>query len=324
MQQNNLGRFGPVSRLTLGGGGIGQGWGAASDADSVGTIHRAVEAGIDLIDTAPGYANCERMIARAFKGRMPEHVRITTKYGLGSPPEDEVYSRLRTSLEISLAAMMLDRVDIMLLHTEIRPDDFDYPAAEPPRDTRSTSLTLFREAVVPAFERLMADGLIGVWGITGINLPDTTIDVLSSGPRPVAVQAISNLLDSAGAMNCSGIRGRPRHVIATAKANDVGVMGVRAVQAGALTAGFDRQLPGEARPDQSDFDRAASYRALCRQWGDDPAIVAHRYALGMAGVDTLVLGVKNVAELEQALEAERLGPLEPAQVAAIDGLGLRD
>jgi hypothetical protein len=36
-----------------------------------------------------------------------------------------------------------------------------------------------------------------------------------------------------------------------------------------------------------------------------------------------VLGVKTVAELEQALAAERAGPLEPDQVAAIDALGLR-
>lgn len=323
MQQNTFGHFGGVSRLTLGGGGIGQGWGAASDADSVSTLHRAVDAGIDLIDTAPGYHNCERMIAKAFEGRLPQGVRITTKCGLGSPPAGEVYQRLRTSLEQSLATMRLARVDMMLLHSEIRPDDFTYPSAEPPRDQRSTSLSLYREAVVPAFERLVGEGLIGAWGITGINLTDTTIDVLSSGTRPAAVQAITNLLDSAGAMNGTGIPGNPRAVIAAAKANGVGVMGVRAVQAGALTAGFDRALPGEARPDQSDFDRATSYRALCRQWGVDPAIVAHRYALGMDGVDTLVLGVKNVAELDQALEAERQGPLEPGQVAAIDALNLR-
>ena len=43
----------------------------------------------------------------------------------------------------------------------------------------------------------------------------------------------------------------------------------------------------------------------------------------MDGVDTLVLGVKNVAELDQALLAEAEGPLDPAQVAAIDALGLR-
>ena len=52
-------------------------------------------------------------------------------------------------------------------------------------------------------------------------------------------------------------------------------------------------------------------------------MVAYRYALGIEGVDTLVLGVKNVAELDQALEAERRGPLDAEQYAAVEALGLR-
>ena len=56
--------------------------------------------------------------------------------------------------------------------------------------------------------------------------------------------------------------------------------------------------------------------------GEDPALVAHRYALAIPGVDTVVLGVKNRRELEQCLHAERLGPLEPELVARVDALGL--
>lgn len=323
MRHNNLGPFGAVSRLTLGGGGIGMVWGEASESDAIDTLHRAVEAGIDLIDTAPGYKSCEAMIARAFEGRLPQGVRITTKYGLGNPPAAEVYPRLRASLETSLAAMRLEHADMMVLHTEIRPDDFIYPNEDRPRDERSTSLSLYRQSVVPAFERLVAEGLIGAWGLTGFNHTGATIDAISEGPRPAALQAIANLLDSAGEMNGTGIPGRPRDIIAAAKANGVGVMGVRAVQAGALTAGFDRPITADQRATGKDFDRAAPYRALCGQWGEDPAIIAHRYALGMDGVDTLVLGVKSVAELDQALAAERAGPLEAEQVAAIDALGLR-
>lgn len=324
MQTNILGSFGPVSRLTLGGGGIGQVWGATSEDDAVATLRHAVDNGIDLIDAAPGYKICEAMIGRAFAGRLPVGVRVTTKYGLGTVPADQVYPRLRTSLERSLVAMRLDRVDMLLLHSEIRDDGFRHPPppADDPRsdDERSTTLSLYRDAVRPAFARLMADGLIGAWGITGISLPDATIAALSSGPLPAAVQAIANLLDSPGGMNNSGLPTRPRDVIAAAGRAGVGVMGVRAVQAGALTLAIDRP---DAVHDLPDYARAAPYRDLCRQWGEDPAIVAHRYAMGMDGVDTLVLGVKNVAELDQTLEAERRGPLEPAQVAAIDGLGLR-
>lgn len=320
MQINTLGTFGPVSRLTLGGGGIGQVWGLTSEDDAVATLRHSVDNGIDLIDAAPGYKICEAMIGRAFEGRLPPGVRVTTKHGLGTVPEDEVYPRLRRSLEASLKDMRLERVDMMLLHSEIRPDDFEYPPGQPPRDERSTALSLYRSAVRPAFARLVEEGLIGHWGITGINHAAATIEALSEGSRPAAVQAIANLLDSPGEMNGTGLAPRPRDVIAAAQANGVGVMGVRAVQAGALTSGLDR---ADNSPTSEDFRRAAPYRALCAQWGEDPAIVAHRYALGIEGVDTLVLGVKNVAELDAALLAERRGPLDAEQRAAIEALGLR-
>ena len=68
----------------------------------------------------------------------------------------------------------------------------------------------------------------------------------------------------------------------------------------------------------------APYRALCQALGVDPALLAHRYALDMAGVDTVVLGVKNRAELAQGLEAEAQGPLPAALRGQIDGLGLAE
>jgi aryl-alcohol dehydrogenase-like predicted oxidoreductase len=115
---------------------------------------------------------------------------------------------------------------------------------------------------------------------------------------------------------------RPREIIATARRHGVAVMGIRAVQAGALTRAFDRELPAGHR-DLEDFERAAPYRDLCARWGADPAVIAHRYALGIEGVETLVLGVKNRAELEDALDAEAQGMLEPEQVEMIDALELR-
>jgi aryl-alcohol dehydrogenase-like predicted oxidoreductase len=72
-----------------------------------------------------------------------------------------------------------------------------------------------------------------------------------------------------------------------------------------------------------DYDRAAAFRALCGEWGEDPAIIAHRYALHMDGVDTLILGVKNRQELRAAIALEAAGPLDPGQVRAIDELDLR-
>jgi aryl-alcohol dehydrogenase-like predicted oxidoreductase len=253
---------------------------------------------------------------------LPAGVKITTKCGIGSPPAAEVYPRLRASLEASLSAMRLSRVDLFFLHNEICPDDFVYPIDNERRPEFATSWTLYTNAVVPAFERLKAEGLIGAWGITGVAVHDSIIAALGYSPRPQAVQAVANLLDSPGGLTRTLGPHKPREVIATARQNGVGVMGIRAVQAGALTRSFDRPLEPD-HPDARDFGRAQPFRQLCSRWGADPAIVAHRYALGIDGVETLVLGVKNRDELRQCLEAEASGPLSAAETAAIDALGLR-
>jgi len=322
MQKNNLGPLGPVSRLTLGGGGIGQIWGETSAQEAHATLKAALDGGIDVLDAAPGYRNCETFIGEVFGGRLPAGVKVTTKHALGTVPAAEAAPRLRASLQASLAAMKLDRVDIFFLHTNICADDFVYAHGADRQDQVATRWSLYVGEVVPAMQALRAEGLIGAWGITGIGVPDAVIRALGHAPAPQVVQAIANLLDSPGGLNRYGVPARPRDVIAAAGAAGIGVMGIRAVQAGALTAAIDRTLSPNS-PDTRDYDRAAPFRALCAAWGEDPAYVAHRYALGTAGVGTLVLGVKNRAELSQCLAAEAAGPLEPDRVAAIDGLGLR-
>jgi aryl-alcohol dehydrogenase-like predicted oxidoreductase len=322
MQKNTLGPLGPVSRLTLGGGGIGQLWGETSADEARATLAAALDGGIDVLDAAPGYRNCETFIGEVFGGRLPAGVKVTTKHGLGTVPASEVAPRLRASLAASLAAMKLERVDVFFLHSNICADDFVYAHGADRQDQVATRWSLYAGEVVPAMEALRAEGLIGAWGITGIGVPDAVIRALGHTPAPQVVQAIANLMDSPGALNRWGGPARSREVIAAAGVAGIGVMGIRAVQAGALTAAVDRALSTNS-PDRLDYERAAPFRALCAAWGEDPAYVAHRYALGVDGVDTLVLGVKNRAELAQCLAAEAAGPLEPDRVAAIDGMGLR-
>ena len=151
----------------------------------------------------------------------------------------------------------------------------------------------------------MAEGLIGAWGLTGIGHPDTIIRVLGEGPAPAAVQCIANLLDSPGGLKFFDGPAKPRAVIAAARANEVGVMGIRAVQAGALT-GVDR--PAVAGGSSRDARlRPAPFRALCAELGANPAVLAHRYALSL-DIDTLVLGVKNRPELAECVAAAEAGP----------------
>ena len=180
-------------------------------------------------------------------------------------------------------------------------------------------MTLYRtfvEHVRPVFERLVAEGLIGAWGLTGIGHPDTIIRLLGETPAPAAVQCIANLLDLPGGLKFFDGPAKPRAVMEAAHANGVGVMGIRAVQAGALTDAIDRPLPAD-HPEMRDYARAAGFRRLAAELGASPAALAHRYALSL-GVDTLVLGVKNRAELAECVAAAEAGPLPAEIIARID------
>jgi aryl-alcohol dehydrogenase-like predicted oxidoreductase len=322
MDSGALGPLENVSRLTLGGGGIGEGWGPTSREEAVATVRLAVEAGITLIDTAPLYRHCERVIGETFEGAAPAHVRFTSKCRLGTPPPGEGAARLERSLDASLAAMRLERIDLFFLHTNICADDYVFAVRPDRQDVFATRWATYADEFVPAMQSFQAAGKIAHWGITGVGVPAAILRALDHAPAPAIVQAIANLLDSAGGMKNFAEPAAPRAIIAVAKARGIGVMGIRAVQAGALTGAIDRELP-DGHAEARDFDRAATFRALAREVGEDPAILAHRYALAMPGVDTVILGVKNRAELRGCLAAEAAGVLEPGLIARIDGLGLR-
>jgi aryl-alcohol dehydrogenase-like predicted oxidoreductase len=316
MQIRELGGLWPVSALTLGGGGIGQVWGQTSRTEAVATVKMAVDSGITLLDLAPGYGRgeAESVVGEAFGGKLPDGVRVTTKCQLGSPPADDIAAMIRRRLERSLAGLRLAHVDLLFLHSNIIPDDYTYPDPEL-QDRFATCWSLYQDQVIPTFEALRAEGLIGAWGITGVGLPASIRAALAGEPKPAAVQCVANCLDSAGDMRRYPEPAEPRSLIAAARAAGVGVMGIRAVQAGALTNGFDREVaPGQ---DAADFERAAGFRALATRWDTSAALLAHRYALSMDGVNTVVLGVKNRQELAECLAAESAGPLNAEDLAAV-------
>jgi aryl-alcohol dehydrogenase-like predicted oxidoreductase len=205
-------------------------------------------------------------------------------------------------------------LDVFFLHSNIVPPGNAMWRRE---DTsRFVKLEVFQETIRPLFERFVAEGLIGAWGITGIGHPDAILTVLSEAPKPAAVQVIANLLDSPGGLKFFDGPPRAREIMAAAHANGVGVMGIRAVQAGALTEAIDRPLPAD-HPEMVDYHRAAGFRALCAELGENPAILAHRYALSLP-IDTLVLGVKNRQELAECVAAAEAGALAPDVITRID------
>jgi aryl-alcohol dehydrogenase-like predicted oxidoreductase len=114
-----------VSRIGLGAMGMSHGYtGAGSDdAESIRTIHRALDLGVTLIDTAEIYGpyTNEELVGRALKGRRDQVV-LATKFGLishtGRPPgtPDSSPDNIRAAVEGSLRRLGTDRIDLYYQH----------------------------------------------------------------------------------------------------------------------------------------------------------------------------------------------------------------
>ena len=135
-----------VSAVGFGGWAIGGGWGPQEDDQSLKALHRALDLGVNLIDTAAGYGkgHGERLIAhlvvvvvdghlhglQALKERGGNGVRVATKFGpRGGPWPPSPYCRwedrypeahLRKKVEERLQNLQTDCVDLLQLHTWTR------------------------------------------------------------------------------------------------------------------------------------------------------------------------------------------------------------
>ena len=310
MKKRSFKPFGNISALTLGGGGLGQVWGETSREEAVATVNLAIEKGITHLDVAPMYG----------KGEAESDVKITTKCRLGTLPDDEVYERLISSLNKSLDNLNMERVDLFLLHSQLRQDDFQLYTLNEYRETNTTSLSCYYNAVIPAFERLKEEGKIDSWGIGGLGQTQAILEVLNHDIQPEAIQCVVNPLNSAGAIGYVDQDFDPQKILTESQKVGVPILGIRAVQAGALTLEMDREPhpSGFDIKDFEDYDKAEPFRKLASEWNINPSILAHQYALSAEKVSSVILGVKNREELLECIEAESLGELDQDQISAID------
>ena len=123
MQYRTLGRTGiKVSPYALGALMFATSVGNPDPKDSIRIIHRALDAGINLIDTADAYGDSEEVVGEALKGRR-DHVVLTTKVSrpMGTDPNEQGASRrwIMTAIENSLRRLQTDHIDVYQIQ---RPD----------------------------------------------------------------------------------------------------------------------------------------------------------------------------------------------------------
>ena len=323
MEQRSFKPFGTVSALTLGGGGIGNVWGKTTRQEAVETVLSAIDSGINHLDMAPMYGRgeAELVVGEALKGRDLSELKITTKCQLGTLPDSKIYDKLNGSLIESFERMKIDKVNLFLLHSQLIKDDYQLPVLNDLRDSITTSLSCYFDSVIPAFERLKSEGKIDSWGI-GLGEEQALISAINHEKQPEAMQCAVNVMNSIGAIGYISKKPDPNRILIECQKNDIPILAIRAVQAGALTSKMDRQPhpSGRDKPDFDDYEKAEAFRKLSKEWGESPASLAHRYALSIQKVSSVILGVKNTIELHECIEAESKDNLNEAQLKELEDL----
>lgn len=198
----------PVSRVALGTWAIGGWmWGGTEEQQAIATIRRAVELGINLIDTAPvyGFGRSEELVGRALEG-LRDGVAIATKLGLswpaGHPQRDASAARIRSDVETSLHRLRTDHIDLYQVH---------WPDPLVPQEETAREL-----------ERLRAQGKILAIGVS--NYSPAEMEAFRAHAPLAAVQPPYNLFE----------REIERDVLPYAHAHGVRVLGYGALCRGLL------------------------------------------------------------------------------------------
>jgi aryl-alcohol dehydrogenase-like predicted oxidoreductase len=324
MRKVFFGRTGlEISELALGGGVTGGILINADEATRYNALRRAVMGGINWIDTAPIYGNgaSEETIGRHLETLVPRPY-VSTKVRLEADDMKDIAGGIERSLAASLTRLRLQKVDLFQLHNHIGEGVGGRQSVTPEQ-------VLGPDGVADTFDRLKEQGLIHAGGITAAGDTKACLEVIQSG-RFEAAQVYYNAINPSAAWSRVPLVWKGQDfcgIIAACFLQNMGVLNIRVWAGGALA----RAKP----PDRlfimttvTDLDNEVRCAAAVRQaLGNDygtPAQAALRFALGNRDVASRVIGIADLKQLDEALEAVRQGPLPTAAISKLDELWAND
>jgi aryl-alcohol dehydrogenase-like predicted oxidoreductase len=288
-----------VSRLSLGAMTFGSGMPPISTVDAetaASMLERAIEAGVNLVDTADAYSGGEsESILAPVLARHRDDLLIATKVGFvgaGSPPLSP--TSVRSAVEGSLRRLAVDRIDVLSLH---RPD-------------RSTPI----DATFDELDALAARGLVRSVGVSNWRAGETAYAVgcqrATGRLEPTSVQVYWSLVG----------RDVEQEIVPTCTQLGVGVVVWSPLAAGYLTGRADGRRAAYAFPPVDDTTGPrvlAALRRVADELGVPPARVALAWLLHRPEVDSVIIGASSLAQLDDNLAAGDL-TLEDQHVALLD------
>jgi aryl-alcohol dehydrogenase-like predicted oxidoreductase len=291
MEQVTLGRCGfRVSRMGLGGGGhsrLGRSTGR-SDDESIAVVQRALELGINFIDTAEGYGT-EEVVGQGIRGRDRDRIVISTKKSLSrnNPPGP---AELRAGLESSLRRLGTDYVDVYHLHG-LKIDQYDRAISE----------------LVPEMQKLKQQGKLRAVGVTEAFNSDRGHEMLG---RAMSDDCWDVIMVGFNILNQSA----RQRVLEAARHKNIGVLCMFAVRSALSQPPRLREIvaellqAGQLNGDTIDRDDPLGF--LTRDGAAGSVVeAAYRFCREEPGIHVVLSGTGNVGHLEQNVQAMRQPPL---------------
>ncbi|MEX1184785.1 MAG: aldo/keto reductase [Gemmatimonadota bacterium] len=306
MKQRRVGRDGPLAGA-IGYGAMPLNWEygtPVAEAEATAVVHRALDLGMTLIDTADAYGPNEELVGRTLRGRRADAV-LSTKVGLvvrtAAPltyDRDGRPDHIRASCDASLARLRTDVIDLYTLH-RVDPD-------------------------VPVEESIGAmAGLVAAGKVRAIGLSEVDVDTLD---RALRVHRISSVQSELSLWT----RGALADVVPWCDAHDVAFLAYSPLGRGYLTGKLDTAdlAPSDFRSGLPRFERAAmeanrrivdGIAAVAERRGASNAQVALAWLLAQSPRIIPIPGTKRIRYLEEnaaatglelsAGDLERLGAL---------------